>query len=223
MENMNNIKKQLLFQKVREKLFLSRPSEDNPITEQQLADELGVSRSPVRDALRVMDDIGVLERKKKKGVYLKPPSLEKLLALYDVRSVLEGLAARLAATKIKAKDITALRDIVKEYHNRPKNNDVEKWSEPDWKFHEKIIELSGNPWLKNIMDDFDITGKTFRVCTPDLCETVSETPFPHEMIIDALVKGDPDECDQILRDHIQYAKRGLMERVFGARLNVFEK
>ena len=94
-----------LIEKIRGLLFASNPSETSPMTEQELGKRFDLSRTPVRDALKVLENEGLIERRKRKGIYLKALSISEVLALYDVRSVLEGFAGRLAAGRAKVKDL----------------------------------------------------------------------------------------------------------------------
>ena len=90
-------------------LFSLRAFEDNPATEQALADTFGVSRMPIRDALKELEKDGLVERRKGKGVWLKRPSITEMAELHDVRCVLEGFTCRLASERIREQDLSELR------------------------------------------------------------------------------------------------------------------
>lgn len=192
------------------------------MTEQQLGERFGVSRSPVRDALKELEKDGIIERRKRKGILLKPPSLAEILALYDVRSVLEGLAARLVAERATAADLKELASLARAFAQARRDRDFDKAEAVDTAFHRTIVELADNPWLRKVMDNFDIVRKVFR-STVQAKPIVRrrQSPYSHEKMVQALTRGDPDQCESIFRRHIQWSKQSVVESASGMRLDQF--
>lgn len=207
---------------IREKLFRRCPSRESPITEQQLAQEFGVSRTIVREALQVMDTHGLLERRKSKGLFFKTPTTADIVWLYDVRSALEGFACRLAAERIQPQDIKKMRANIAEYNRLLSTSCHSEWIKIDLIFHRKIVEISGNPWLLKLMDDSNLIHRTFISCLPSLYEKAPETPFPHERILETFEKKEgADECEKIMHNHVQWSKRRLLEVALDIKIDAF--
>jgi len=210
--------------RVREALFNAPASPNNPMSETKLAKRFGVSRSPVRDALKELEKEGFIERRKRKGVCLKAPTIDEILAIYDVRAVLEGFAARLASQNSTAKDLKNLIALARKYKQMRKKGKWAKAKAADAVFHSKIVKLSGNPLLIKIMENFDILHRTFDIEYPNQSfEEQKASPYPHERIIEAIKKGNAEKCEKTLRLHIQWSKQGIAEQALGTRLDLFGK
>jgi len=214
-----------LADRIRQVLFSRNAREDRPMTEQELADRFGVSRSPIRDALKELEKEGVVERRKRKGLYLKAPSVSEILALYDVRSVLEGFAARLTAGRATPKDVKQLLSLARAYEQARRKTNPRQAEAADKAFHKRIVELSGNPWLIKIMGNFDIIHKAFHTgCSSDPSASAKNrrSPYRHEKLVKVLKTGDPEECERIFRAHIQWSKQSVVEEAFGVALDQFD-
>ena len=172
-----------LIKEVRHAIFSLR----EPLTEQKLAERFGVSRTPIREILQDLQKLGVIERRQKKGVTVRKPSLKKLAEVYDVRSVLEGYAARMAAANATPEDIRELAASAGRFTRGRKNGDMQACEEANIAFHGKIIVMAGNDFLVSMMDQFNVIRRAFRL-THGLIwdERDYRTPYPHEAIVEKL-------------------------------------
>lgn len=217
---MNTQQTKTLSGKILEKLLSAKADRDNPLTEERLASELGVSRTPIREALKGLGKTGILERRKGKGVYLKEHSLSEVVALYEIRSVLEGFAARLASERATVADLEELGMLIREFRAAVEREDSERVWSSDVKFHGKVIQLSNNPFLIRIMDDFNILARVMGTTVPAMnFARLGESPYPHEKLMEAMASGDADECERRFRGHTQWARKKLIERVLGVKLD----
>jgi len=212
-----------LADRIRDVLLANNERIEGLMTEQQLGERFGVSRSPVRDALKELEKDGIIERRKRKGIFLKPPSLAEILALYDVRSVLEGLAARLLAERATSADLKELASLACSFTQAQRDRDFDKAEAVDAAFHGRIVELAGNPWLQKIMDNFDIVRKVFRSTIPTKSPIERRpSPYSHDKMVEALTRRDAEECETIFRHHIQWSKQSVVEIASGVKLDQFE-
>ena len=210
-----------LTRKIRDILFASRASRDAPITEQKLADRFQFSRTPIRDALRVLEEEGLIERRKKKGIYLRRPSIKELAEIYEVRAVLEGFAGRLAVRNATRNDIKELRSWARQFTRARERRDFERAESANVAFHDKIVELAGNTVLENMMERFAIVRRAFRLTHTIPAERmVRTTPYPHEAIVDRIEAGDADGAEKLLQLHIRRGKQLLIERVLDLDLGI---
>ena len=208
---------------IRDVLLANNDLTGGLMTEQKLGERFGVSRSPVRDALKELEKDGIIERRKRKGIRLKPPSLAEILALYDVRSVLEGLAARLLAERATAADLRELAALAQSFTQARRDRDFDQAEAVDAAFHRRAVELSGNPWLAKIMDNFDIVRKMFRSTSPTKAAIGRRpSPYSHEKMVQALTRADAEECETIFRRHVQWSKQAVVEGASGVKLDQFD-
>ena len=202
-------------------LFELLMSPVRPITEKMIGERLGISRTPVRQVLKKLETEGLIEQKRKKGICLRSMPVEELLQLYDVRAVLEGFAGRLACKTGGKSDIEELNNLAKRYTREFAKGQMHIVDQLDLQFHRKIVQMSNNIHLTKITDDLSVIEKVFMLekaikfsppSGKDPVPTVPvKEPIPHEIIVETIKRGDGDECERLLRLHIQYSKQAIME------------
>lgn len=120
---------------------------DEPVTESMLAEHFNVSPTPVRETLNNLEGKGLVERRQKKGTYLRPLSLGELSEVYDIRSALEGLAAKLLCEHVTENLIRELILMNEDYEMKKSSGNYLVLSKADSNFHSKIFESCGNQRL----------------------------------------------------------------------------
>ena len=214
--------KTAISQKILEYLFKVNPSEGKPTTEAELARRFRVSRTPVREALKDLASEGFIVRKKRKGIYIKHLTIDEIVAVYDLRAVLEGFAARVAVERAADTDLDELMDLAARFTEHRRKGEMDRAEEVDLSFHEKIIYLSGNPFLVKIMESLGILDRAFKQMYPDPSyKNRNAHSFPHEKVVEAFRRGDPVECENSVRTHIQYSKQYIVEDAFGFKMNPY--
>ena len=191
-----------------EQLILSgryRPGEK--LREQLLADELGVSRAPLREAIRTLEGRRLLERTPHSGVQVVGLSADKLAQILSTREALEGMAARQAAENMTVAEVNALRQSVEMLKARPADVAGAVFSGgPDNDFHRLIAEGSRNRWLANILvKDVYTLLRLYRVqaaLRPDVADSAAE----HTAIIDSIHARDGDGAEAAMRKHLRRAR-----------------
>lgn len=204
-----------LLEKVR-KIVVKEGFSQNPLSEERIANQLGVSRTPIREVLSHLEEEGLLERKHKKGITLKEPSLKELIEIYDLRSVLEGLATRLLAAEIDEETIDELKALSQNLNKIKESkkancSDIEK---ADIVFHQRIVNSCGNAHLKKIINNFHLITLSFRLTHKKEFKE-RKLYFPHEDIINALKNKDPDKAELAMKLHIQEGKENLIKGILG--------
>lgn len=142
---------------VRKRISYGKLGPGQRLIEQSLADEFGVSRIPVREALRMLESEGLVETIPRKGVVVKTFSRQDLEHLYDVRTALEVQAFRLAAERATAKDSRKLEALLKRAAKAMEKADVSTVSQVNVEFHETVVEIAGNPFLSSMLEP--LTGR----------------------------------------------------------------
>ena len=211
-----------LSESILEYLFELSPSAEEPTTESALAQRFQVSRTPVREALTDLVKAGFIVRKKRKGLYIRPVTIAEIVAVYDVRAVLEGFAARMTAERAVDADLDQLTALAKRFAAHRRKGEMARAEKADLAFHKKIIDLAGNPFLVNIMVSLRILERAFKVMHPrPSYKNRNAHSLPHERIVAAFRKGDPGECEERVRMHIQYSKQYIVEDAFGFKMNPY--
>ena len=136
------------------------------LMEVQLAEELGISRTPVREAIRKLEQEGYVIMMPRRGTYVSDISTNDVKEIFEIRSALESLATGLAARRIEPEELETLQNLLVEIEGYIEKNDIEKIVETDIKFHGLLYQVSRNERLVNIINNLkEVAGNsrgTFR-------------------------------------------------------------
>ncbi len=204
----------MLLSKVRQ-IILEECVDGKTVTEGDIAKHLGVSRTPVREVLRHLEEEGLLDRKQRKGISLRRISLREMVEIYDLRSSLEGLAGRLLAERIDDKVLAKLRELARSYQRIIEKKPLvwPQWRKVEIAFHDLIVTQSGNHRLKRLVDSLQLFALSFQFAHQlDLqgIDIRHGRYYTHELIVDALEKRDPDEAEAAIRNHIHEHKMKII-------------
>jgi DNA-binding GntR family transcriptional regulator len=178
------------------------------VTERQIASRLGMSRTPVREAVRRLEGEGTLERQRGGALVVRPYSMEEFLHALAVRRLLEGEAARLAAGKISADQLAAARERI-ERLRREGLADTARQDDRD--FHVAIAHASGNPVLATAIGDLRKRTAMFRLGRlPERRDRVCDE---HLAIVEALERGDGEAARAAMQAHIDNVRSHLLQRL----------
>ena len=142
----------VVFENLREAIVEGRLKPGQRLMEVQLAEQLGVSRTPVREAIRKLELEGLVVMLPRKGAYVANMSLKDLIDVLEIRASLEGLAASLAAERTTDEDIKKLESIVEEFKDGINESNVEALLRKDVEFHECIFKAANNKKLEKMIN-----------------------------------------------------------------------
>src|SRR6266478_4014996 len=179
-----------------------------PVTERLIAVRLGMSRTPVREAVRRLEGEGTLERQRGGALVVRPYSMEEFLHVLAVRRLLEGEAARLAAGKIAPSVIAEARARIARLRDEGLG-DVARQDDRD--FHTAIAAASGNPVLATTIGDLRKRTAMFRLGR--LPERVDQVCDEHLAIVEALAAGDGEAARTAMQTHIDNVRAHLLQRL----------
>ncbi len=183
--------------------------------EEKLARRFHVSRTPIRDVLYELEQQRVIIRRHKRGIVLRKPSAKEIAEVYDVRLALEKLALMRAVRRFTAKDIDELKQMDADLAQAVQKNDIPFTDQLDMKFHLKLIEISGNDYLKLMIDQFHLLIRSFQI-SRRLQSPAGPATYPgHAEIIEALERRDKRTCLQLISRHLNGARRALVSQVSG--------
>ncbi len=185
------------------------------LVESQIARDLGVSQSPVREALRDLVAMKFVEVLPYKGARVRRVEPREIVEIYPVRAALEELAGQLAVANIGGR-IDELGAVVKKMETAAEHGDAREMAAFDVEFHRIILDATGNQVLIDTWNSLMIEARTF-VTAKNLSARTAEfksIPDAHRPIIAALKKGDSKECGAVMRKHVESFAAVMME-VFG--------
>ncbi|HHV13597.1 MAG TPA: GntR family transcriptional regulator [Clostridiales bacterium] len=201
-----------VFTKLREDILSGLYQENEELKENTIALELGVSRTPVREALRQLELEGLITMIPNKGAYVTGITSKDIHDIYMIRSYLEGLCARWACENITEAQIEALDEILylSDFHAR--RSHYEQLVDLDNKFHEQIYKASGSKILNHVLTDFHHYVERVRKLTLAVPERAAKSSQEHAAILDAIRKRDGDLAEALAHEHIVKSMKNIMDR-----------
>lgn len=192
---------------LREAILDSQLASGTRLREEELARYFGVSRTPVREALQVLRAEGIVEFVPNQGARVATLTTDDILALYLVREVLEGLAARLAASRMRPDQRERLLAILAEMEEAASRNDPHEMMDLNLKFHAQLRQAASNPYLTRFLEQVEHAVRRFGQTTftyPGRIETALDE---HRQISEAVLAGDPAQAEQLAVEHMRTARR----------------
>lgn len=171
------------------------------LDERTMADQLNISRTPLREALARLQQDGFVEIQPRKGVFVRRKTLEEVLEMIVVWAALESMAARLAAERVTDKELASLRALAARYSDTEAGAHIAEYSEANVKFHQCILELSGCKLLKSSADELFLHMHAVRRRAMGESDRARRSVVDHMSIIEALEARDPDLASDRVREH----------------------
>lgn len=198
-----------VFHTIRENILSGKYATDEELKEKSIGEELGVSRTPVREALRQLELEGLVTIIPNKGAYVVGISQKDIRDIYEIRSRLEGLCARWAAVNITKEQLDELEENIylSDFHSSKGNS--EQVVELDNKFHEILYNASGSKELKHVLLDFHHYVQRVRKITLAVQERAVRSNDEHRKIVEALKMHNADEAEQLANEHIMNTIRNM--------------
>lgn len=201
-----------VFQKLREDILSGVYKERDELREITLGEELGVSRTPVREALRQLELEGLVTIVPNKGAYVTGITPKDVHDIYKIRSMLEGLCARWATEHITDRQIEELEEIIllSEFHLQKKSGEkAEQVSELDGKFHRVLYEASNSRILEHVLSDFHKYVQMARTMSVGAKERALRSIEEHREILEAIKAKDADKAEELANGHIMKVMANL--------------
>lgn len=201
----------LIFEKVRDDILNDVYTLGDKLVESKLADELGVSRTPVREALKQLELDGLVESIPNRGVIVKGLSDQDIYDIYSVRISIESIAAELAVERMTPEDLKELADICDLMEFFTMKNDSDKIFELNTQFHEKIYSCTKSRYLEHILKDFQIFIKSTRLESLKTKGRLEIALSEHKAILEAFKNHDKEAAKRAISKHIVSAQKNVYE------------
>ena len=194
----------VVFNTLRDAILTGKLVPGERLMENQLAEKLGVSRTPIREALRMLELENLVELVPRKGAQVLDMSEDDIINVLEVRSVLEGLGVELACKRMNAEQLQKLKEAQKTFERACSAQSLEQMAEADEKFHEIIFNASGNIKLIQIINNLRIQLYRYRVAHLKIDETKSTINDHHYAIIHAIERRANKEGAEVAKKHVQW-------------------
>lgn len=175
-----------------------------------LAEELGVSRTPIREAIRKLEQEGFVVMIPRRGTYVADISLKDISQVFEIRSALEELAAALAAERITDEEIEALERMLVEIGNYIETKDMDKIVETDVAFHEVLYKASRNERLVEIIHNLREQTLRFRTVSMNQPGRLAKTREEHRLLVEAIANRDGKQARKMARMHMEHSEQALL-------------
>jgi DNA-binding GntR family transcriptional regulator len=176
-----------------------------------LAEDFGVSRNPVREALRVVQAEGFVNVVPRRGAFVALPDASTIGDLFAMREQLETLAARLAAERATVADVADLRSLLDAAREATERVDLSRVAELNSELHMRVIAVSGNKWLASIATSLYLQVQwVFRI---GAAHRAPHSWIEHIRLVDAIEAGDLDEAEKAARSHVHAASTAALGNV----------
>lgn len=201
-----------VFHKIREDILKGRYKQNEAMKELQISKELGVSRTPVREALRQLELEGLVTIIPNKGAVVSGINAKDIADIYAIRSLIEGLCAEWASTKITEEQLDELEEIVflSEFHLR--KGHIEQLYELDNKFHEMLYEASQSKILRHVLSDFHHYVQRVRRSSLSSAERAQKSINEHKAILEALRSKNGEEARILTNTHVRNTSTNVIEK-----------
>jgi DNA-binding GntR family transcriptional regulator len=197
--------------RLRDKILRGDYREGVPLRQDALAAELGVSRIPIREALRQLEVEGLVTFSPHVGAVVSTLSLGEIMELFEVRALLETDLLRRSIDQLTAADLDRAEDILDAYETAFREGDVATWGVLNWRFHSTLLGVKDRPLTIGILQNLHNQSDRYTRLQLSLTHGESRAAEEHRAILSAVRDGDVDDACQLLRSHIVDAGRSLVD------------
>lgn len=184
------------------------------IPQEKLAHDLGISRTPLVSALKYLEKEKLVEAIPRRGFYVRLFTMQEMISIFELREVLEGLAARRAAANITAAQIKDLKNFFKQFKLSKNIRDIRTYAREDRQFHNFVTEVGAKEFLKSILQTYNIISFSYQVVSSEgLVRPPDETIHEHLAVIDAIGDRDSEAAEELMRLHFKKTIATLKQEI----------
>ncbi len=213
--------REIVYEELKRQILMGEITPGTRMMEVELAEKMGVSRTPVREAIRKLEKEGLVAIEPRRGAYASDISIKDMLDVLEVRQDLEGMAAAMAARKVTEDEKKAFIKANTAYMEAVKSGDTEEIIRCDEVFHKLIGDFSGNKTLNQLLSQVQELALRFRYLYYDDFSRYEKMPMEHEEIEEAILSGDSRKARIIAEEHIDNLKKFVTEK--GEKMSRSEK
>ncbi len=202
--------RELVFESLREAIISGALPPSERLMEIQLAEEMGVSRTPVREAIRKLELEGLVAMIPRKGAYVAGMSIKDIVDVFEIRGALEGLAAELASERVTDEELESMERYLVKISEEIENGDLSKVVETDTDFHTLIYKASRNARLSQTISNLREQIQRFRTTSLSFPGRMKIALEEHRKIVEAISSRDGELARRLAQEHIENAENVMM-------------
>lgn len=203
--------REIVYEELKKRILTDLIKPGMRMMEVELADEMGVSRTPVREAIRKLEKEGLVTIRPGKGAYASLMSVKRMMDILEVRSNLEGLAACLAAKRMQDKAKASLRQVLEQFEDALLKGDMRAMIETDSRFHRMIVDASDNSHLIALVEQLQELVLRFRYIYYKDFKRAKEMVPEHRCIYEAILNKDAKRASKAAFNHIDRLKDMILK------------
>ncbi|MBR0567878.1 GntR family transcriptional regulator [Azoarcus sp. L1K30] len=196
-------------ERLRQRIFAHELKPGTWVDEQALAEDYGISRTPLREALKVLASEGLVTLKPRRGCYVTEISERDLDEVFKVMAMLEGECARISATRATESELATLKHIHADLERAADARDIDRFFEANQAFHHTLQGIADNRWLQHVIEDLRKVIKLSRHHSLFSDGRLEQSLAEHRAILDALSARDADAAELHMRAHIRSGREAL--------------
>ena len=171
------------------------------LDERQLCEALGVSRTPVREAMALLEREGFVRSVPRRGIFVVRKTKREIIEMIQMWAALESMSARLATLHAPDVEIAKLRHLFDEFQNSPPAEHIGEYSDANIAFHQAIINLSGSQLMSRTIENLFVHVRAIRRMTISQADRAARSIVDHMRIIEALEKRDTELVERLVKQH----------------------
>ncbi len=193
-----------IFKTIRDRIVYMEYSPGKPLPEKELCQEFKVSRTPVREAIKKLEEMKLVSVIPRYGTYISPVDINEIRSAFEVKIKLEGLAGEVAAKRITRDKLAEMKSLIDEADVLLKDGGHRHLIEVDTRFHEIIYQAAQNPILQEILEN--LHSRCARLWGSSLSGVIPIPEILHQLkeIYAALEQKNPQKAGQLMEDHVRY-------------------
>lgn len=205
--------REIVFEKIKGAIYEGRLKKEDRLVESTIAENLGVSRTPVREALRQLESEGLVKNYPRRGAVVQGISIEDAVEIYDLREVLEGLMARKTCENISDGEIRELRKILLRMRDSIDGKDFEYYLDLHRDYNQLLMNNCKSQRLISMINNIHEYLASLRGITLTTKDRREEAYHEHVGIVEALEQRDAQRVEVLARDHAVNAKKAFLDSV----------
>jgi DNA-binding GntR family transcriptional regulator len=179
------------------------------VTDTQVAQELGISRTPVREAFHRLENEGLLLNEARRGWRVYSLSLDDIHEIFDIKEVVEGMIARKAALCTDVLLCDTLQDALQRMVEATAADDSDAWLAADFDLHDALFDMAGNDRAHRIVDNLNDQWHRVRIGFVAMQARMKESTAEHQEFVESILAGNGAQAEQQMRDHLNRVRQEL--------------
>jgi len=188
---------------IREKIFTHELAPGSWIDEKSLTTQFGISRTPLREAIKVLASEGLITMKIRRGAYVTEVDKQEIAQIFQVIALLEGNACMVVANNATDQQLELLDGIHLRLEKAAADRDIDRFFELNQEFHDKIQEISGNRWMRKVITDLRQVLKLQRRNSLTKLGRLEQSLQEHRQILSAIIARNGDLAQKLMINHLQ--------------------